>query len=263
VLILRFLLTSLVDLLEGVLADLLVCLLVQLLQSIGLNLIIDVALELGLVSLLIVVGKGLHILGDVTTKDVFAQGLGIELLGLHVVTWEAVLGVGDENATVGSTLHGTEDTGASGSAVKTNIEEGLEWSSLALLRSLGELVLSISLLNTLEVLIHAELLENTTGDQKTSAVRGSPVCKTVFDAIGLEFVGVGGAENLVTRDLRGYDLHDNVAVGEADDETVLGRIVLVLGLGDEALASIIIGLSDTTALVLGLVAAVEVSIARS
>jgi hypothetical protein len=57
-------------------------------------------------------------------------------------------------------------------------------------------------------------------------------------------------------------LHDNIAVCEADDETVLWRIVLVLGLGDEALAGIVIGLSDTTALVLGLVAAVEVSIAR-
>jgi hypothetical protein len=57
-------------------------------------------------------------------------------------------------------------------------------------------------------------------------------------------------------------LHNNVTVGEADDETVLRRIVLVLGLGDEALASIVIGLSDTTTLVLGLVAAVEVSFAR-
>jgi len=85
----------------------------------------------------------------------------------------------------------------------------------------------------------------------------------MLDAIRLEFVGVRSTENLVTRDFGGHDLHDNVAVGEADDETVLGRIVLVLGLGDEALASIIIGLSDTTALVLGLVAAIEVRIVRS
>jgi hypothetical protein len=84
----------------------------------------------------------------------------------------------------------------------------------------------------------------------------------VFDAISLEFVGVGGAEDLVTSDLGGHDLHNNVTVGEANDETVLGRIVLVLGLGNEALASVVIGLSNTTALVLGLVAAVEVSIAR-
>ena len=73
---------------------------------------------------------------------------------------------------------------------------------------------------------------------------------------------VGRAEHFIARDLGGDNLHDNIAVGEADDETVFGRIVLVLGLGDEALASIVVGLSDTTALVLGLVAAVEVSIAR-
>jgi len=51
-------------------------------------------------------------------------------------------------------------------------------------------------------------------------------------------------------------LHDDVAVGEADDEAVLGRIVLVLGLGDETLAGIVIGLSCTTALVLSLISTV-------
>jgi hypothetical protein len=261
-LLLGLLLTSLVDLLERVLTDLLVGLGIQLLQSISFYLIIDIALELRLVPLLIVVGKGLHVLSNVATEDVFAESVGIELFGLDIETWETVLGVGDENATIGSTLHGTEDTGTSGCAVKTNIKESLEWSSI-LLRSLGKFVLSISLLNTSEILIYAKLLENTTGDQETSAVCGSPVGKTVLDAISFEFVGVGSGEDLVTSDLGGYDLHNDVAVGEADDETVLGRIVLVLGLGDEALASIVIGLSDTTALVLGLVAAVEVRIARS
>jgi hypothetical protein len=51
-------------------------------------------------------------------------------------------------------------------------------------------------------------------------------------------------------------LHNNIAVGESDNETVLWRIVLVLGLGDEALTGIVIGLSNTTALVLGLVSTV-------
>ena len=60
------------------------------------------------------------------------------------------------------------------------------------------------------------------------------------DAVGAELVGVGRGENLVTRDLGGHDLHDNVLVGEADDQAVLGRIVLVLGLGDEALAGVVV-----------------------
>ena len=254
-LLLGLLLTSIVNLLEWVLTDSLVGLSVELLQSISLNLVVDVALELGLVSLLIIVGKGLHVLSDVAAEDVLAEGVGIELLALNIVTWETVLGVRDENTAVGSTLHGTEDTGTSGSAGKTNIKESLEWASgVLVLTSLGQLVLSISLLNTSEVLVHAELLENTTGDQETGAVCGGPVGETVLDTVGAELVGVGSAEDLVTSDLRGDDLHDDVAVGEADDEAVLWRIVLVLGLGDEALASIVIGLSDTAALVLSLVA---------
>jgi hypothetical protein len=258
VLLLGLLLAGLINLLEGVLTDLLVRVLVQLLQSLGLYLVINITLELGLVTLLIIIGEGLHVLSNVPTEDVLAEGLGVKLLGLDVKTWEAVLGVGDENASIGSTLHGTEDTGTSGCAVKTNIKESLEWSSgLVTLRRLGKLVFSIGLLNTLEILIHAELLEHTTGDQQTSAVCGGPVGKTVLDAIGLELVGVCGTEDLVASDLGGYNLHDDVAVGEADDETVLGRIVLVLGLGDETLACIVIGLSNTTALVLGLVATVD------
>jgi hypothetical protein len=37
------------------------------------------------------------------------------------------------------------------------------------------------------------------------------------------------------------DLGDDVLVGETDDEAVLGRIVLVLGLGDQPLTGIVIG----------------------
>lgn len=254
-LLLGLLLTSLVNLLERVFANLLVSLLVQLLQSISLDLVIDVALELGLVSLLVVVGKGLHVLGDVATEDILAKGVGVKFLRLDIETREAVLGVGDQNATIGSTFHGTEDTSTSGSAGKTNIEVSLERSAwLVALSGLSKLVLSISLLHTLEVLVQVKLLENTAGDQETGAVCGRPVGKTVFDAIGLKLVGVRSAEDLVASDLGGHDLHDDVAVGEADDEAVLGRIVLVLGLCDEALACVVVGLSNTTALVLGLVA---------
>jgi hypothetical protein len=74
-------------------------------------------------------------------------------------------------------------------------------------------------------------------------------------------VAVGGAENLVAIDLRGDDLSDDVAVGEANDQAVLGGVVLVLGLGDEALAGVVVGLTGTTTLVLNLVTAVDMSIA--
>jgi hypothetical protein len=37
------------------------------------------------------------------------------------------------------------------------------------------------------------------------------------------------------------NLADDVLVGEANDEAVLGRIVLVLGLGDQPLTGIVVG----------------------
>lgn len=76
---------------------------------------------------------------------------------------------------------------------------------------------------------------------------------TYSDTVGLELVGVRSHEDLVTANLRGDDLSNDVAVGEADDEAVLGRIVLVLGLGGQALAGIVVGLTLPAALVLDLV----------
>lgn len=82
----------------------------------------------------------------------------------------------------------------------------------------------------------------------------------MLDSIALEFVSVGGAKDLVARNLGGDDLADNIFVREADNEAVLGSVVFVLGLSDETLASVIIGLSCSTTLVLGLVAAVLLSV---
>ena len=76
----------------------------------------------------------------------------------------------------------------------------------------------------------------------------------MLDTVALEFVTVGCAEDFVSGYLRGNDLTDDIFVGEADDETVLGGIVFVLGLGNETLASVIIGFTCTTTLVFGLVA---------
>ncbi|KAL5889936.1 hypothetical protein ACKVWL_011618 [Pyricularia oryzae] len=244
-------------LLEGVLTDSGVGLGVDVLKSIGVNVLVDVLLELALVALLIVVGEGLHVLGDVATEDVLLQGLAVQLLALNVESGETVLGVGDEDATVRGTLHGAENTGTGGGAGKTNVEVGLEGAAGALvgLGSLGEGELTLGLLNTGEVLVEAKLLEDTAGDEQAGGVGGSPVGQTVGDAVGLELVGVGRGEDLVTRDLRGDDLHDDVAVGEAHHQAVLGRIVLVLGLGDQPLTGIVVGLSLLSALVLGLEAA--------
>lgn len=257
-LLLALLGASILVLLEGVVTDLLVGLGEDLLDLSGLDLVLDVLLELRLVALLIVVGKTLHVLSDVAADNVVAEGLGIELLRLDVETGEAVLRVGDEDTTVGGTLHGTEDTVTSGGTDKTNVEEGLEGTALAIvgLNGLGELVLTVGLLDTSEVTVDTELLERTAGQQETSGVGGSPVGQTLGDTVALQLVRVSRGQDLVTRDLRVDDLSDDVAVGETDDHAVLGRIVLVLGLGDQALAGIVVGLTLTATTVLSLVATV-------
>jgi len=86
-------------------------------------------------------------------------------------------------------------------------------------------------------------VDGTAGDQETDRVGGGPVGKTVLNTVSLELVGVGSDEDLVTSDLGGDDLADDVAVGEANDQAVLGGVVLVLGLGDETLAGVVVGLS--------------------
>jgi len=169
--------------------------------------------------------------------------------------------VRDKDTTVRSALHGTEDTGTSGGSLQTNIEKDLEGAALAIigLGGLSELELTVSLLDTSEVLVEAKLLEGTAGDEETGSVSGGPVGETVLDTVGLELVRVGRDEDLVARDLRGHDLADDVLVGEADDQAVLGSIVLVLGLGDKALSGVVIGLALLATLVLSLVAAGKLS----
>ncbi len=53
-------------------------------------------------------------------------------------------------------------------------------------------------------------------------------------------------------DLGINELTDDVGVGETNNETILGGIVLVLVLDDQALASIVVSLSLTTTTVLNL-----------
>lgn len=186
-LILGLLGASALLLLPGILADLLVGILVQLLKTIGLHVVINVAAELGLVALLVVIGKSLHVLSDVTAEDVLAEGLGVELLGLDVVTGEAVLGVGNVETTVGGTLQGTEDTGTSGSTDKTDIQEDLEGAALLTvdLGGLSEAELTVSLLNTLEGLVKLELLQGAAGEQETDSVGSGPVGETVLYRISM------------------------------------------------------------------------------
>ena len=170
---------------------------------------------------------------------------GIEGLGVSGVAREALVAVRDVKATVGSTLHGTEDAGASSGVLNTNVEKGTEGLLLVieLLDVVGAAVGTLSgdditsgLLNTGVDLIEADLLEEAASAEKTSAVSSSVVLESDLQAISGELLGGGLAEDLIAIDLGVDDLDENVAVGEADNKTVLGGLVLVLVLSDELVA---------------------------
>ena len=62
-------------------------------------------------------------------------------------------------------------------------------------------------------------------------------------------------EHLIAIQVRGDNLADDISLGEADDQTILRCVVLVLGLCDETLAGVEVGLASSATLVLHLVAA--------
>merc|ERR1740133_510280 len=96
------------------------------------------------------------------------------------------------------------------------------------------------------------LVEQTAGTQEAGAVGSGVVGETGWEAVTLEFVCVGCGVADVSSTLGGHNLTGDVLVGETDDEPVLWGVVLVLVLGDKALASVVIGLTLAATAVLDL-----------
>ena len=188
---------------------------------------------------------------DVATEDVSGVLLGVEgglgLLGLDglsalggdelgfgdVEAGESLLLVGDVEATVGGTLHGTEDTVTGGGADETDIKVGLEGAlvfvDLAVVHGVdGAIDLGVSLVKVGETLVG----EKSTGAQETSAVGGGVVGETSFETKALELSGVGGGDDAISLDADVDNLGDYASVGATDTETVLPGVVLVLLLED-------------------------------
>lgn len=227
---------------DGVFTDLVVGLLVHLLNVIGLDTSGDELGELLLVLVIVFLLEVAHVVGNVTTIDVRAKDLSIQLLGLGIVTRETVLTVGDEETTIGGSLHGSEDTRASRGALETSIQETLEWAR-SILSSLGHGDGTIGLGDTLVLVGKTELGQDATSDKETSGVGSSPVGQTTLDSVLGELVSVSRGKNKVTLELGIDDLADNIRVGEADNKTVLGRVVLVLGLDNKTLAGVVVSLA--------------------
>lgn len=78
--------------------------------------------------------------------------------------------MGNEDTSVGSSLHGTEDTVSSRGAPESDIEEALEGPRRVLVELLGENELTIGLSDTLVLVGEAELGKSPTSAEETGSV---------------------------------------------------------------------------------------------
>lgn len=104
-----------------------------------------------------------------STEDVLLERLGVERFTLGIVTGEALLGVGDEDTTVGRSLESTENTGTSRRALEADVEVCLEWSG-RILNCLDHRDFAIGLGDTLVLVGKAELGECPAGGKETSRI---------------------------------------------------------------------------------------------
>ena len=194
--------------------------------------------ELLLEAFIIFLLERLHVLSDVSTEDVLLEDFSVEFLGFDIESRETFLGVGDEDTTIGSTLHGTEDTGTGGSALETDIKVSLEGAGrILLVQSLSHGERAIGLGDTLVLVSQTELRQSTASDKQAGGVSceflsgltttakayartSSPVGQAVVDAVSRELLRGRSRENEVTLQTRVDDLHDDLLVGEADDQAV-------------------------------------------
>ena len=86
----------------------------------------------------------------------------------------------------------------------------------------------------------------SSGEKKTSAVSCGVVGQSNLNAVAGQLVTVGGSQDTVSLQPGVGNLATDVLVGASDDHAVLGRVVFVLGLNDETLAGIVVGLTLTT-----------------
>lgn len=179
-----------------------------------------------------------HVISDVTSEDVLTNDFTVSSVLFLVKTGETLFAVRNIETGIDGTLHGGKDLGTSGGTGKTHIEESLESTTTVLLVEFS--------------LVQTELGKSTTSAQKTSAVNGSVIGQTNLDTKLGKFVGVCGSKDDITLDLGINDLTDNVGVGDTDNETVLGGVVLVLVLDDQTLAGVVISLSLAATTVLDL-----------
>jgi hypothetical protein len=214
---------------------------VHIFKTVSINAVSKVNREVGPVLVLIFFFQLSHVISDMTTKDVMSVLFRIGFIGAARGR-EVLITVGDVEPSITGTLETTEDTRTTGSTLKSNIEDGLEWTLGIILTiiflSVDIPVGTINLSDTLVRKFHLGV--DTTGKEETSAVRSGVVGQTSLNSEGGKFVRVGGGNHAIVRHISSDNLHDDISVGTAKDHAVLGALVLVLILDDKTLAGIVV-----------------------
>ena len=118
-------------------------------------------------------------------EDVFAEGLGVEFLGLDVIAGEAVFGVGDEDSAVGGAFMAPKTRAPVEVRAQTNIEDAFEGPGLFAvhLGGFGELVFAIRSLDAGESIGEVKFGKGAAGEEETGRLGGGPVGEPVLDAV--------------------------------------------------------------------------------
>jgi len=177
----------------------------------------------------------------VTTINVSSELFGGKFSFGGFVSWESFWVVRDIETTINSTLHGSKNTGSSGSSGQTNIEENFKWSASFTIRLLDFVESTISLDNTLVDFIESNFFvgKKAASKKKSSGVGSWVIFETSFGssrvdggAISGKFVGVSSGQDDIVVDGGVGDLASHFSVGETNNKAVFGAVVFVLVLKD-------------------------------
>jgi len=216
-------------------------------QRFTIDAVFDILAELFSVSFFVITFQFFHVFSDVTTKDVFAVGFGVEVVLFVVVAWESFGGVWDIETTVDGSFQSTKNFVSGGGSGETGIEEASEWTwTFFIWFDVVFITINFSLTDVSFVELHFG--EKSSSEEKTGAVVGGVVGETDFDTEFWEFVSVSGADDNITAHSWVSNLADNISVGGSNDQSVFWGVEFVLVLGAESSSGLVIGFTDLSPL---------------
>jgi len=119
---------------------------------------------MSLVLLGVVLRKMLHVVANVSSKDVLSKNVGVELLTLVIISNESLIGMGDLETSVSGSLQSGKDLASSRGSSETYVHQSAERS-----RSISEflyvVILSVDISVSLVLVSEVKLGEDSSSQQ--------------------------------------------------------------------------------------------------